>query len=71
MRRKAERDWKQNKTDENREKYIEQKKVCIDMAISKRTLYYSELVGGSEHCQKSMIFTQLKVEVAAAISPRL
>ena len=54
MRRKAERDWKRNKTDENKEKYIEQKKVCIAMAISKRTSYYSELVGGSEHCQKSL-----------------
>ena len=54
LRCKAERDWRKNRTEENRIKYIEQKRLCIEMSITKRTVYYSEMVQGSLNCQKSL-----------------
>ena len=45
LRRKYERIWRRSKTDENMTIYIQQKKLCTDMALEKQTSYYSKLIG--------------------------
>ena len=54
MRRKYEREWKNNRTEENRTKYIDQKKVCSDLALSKQTDHYSKIIHDAGNCQKSL-----------------
>ena len=39
-RRQLERKWKKNKSDENRNHYINQKKVCTELALAKQTRHY-------------------------------
>ena len=53
-RRQLERKWKKNKSEENRNNYINQKKLCTDLAISKQTQYYSKLIEGSSNNQRSL-----------------
>ena len=53
-RRKYERSWIKNRTDENKTNYIEQKRICSEMASTKQTLYYSKLVDGASSSQKSL-----------------
>ena len=54
IRRKYERNWKKNRTAENRDNYINQKKICAEMAITKQTEYYAKVVEGSGNCQKTL-----------------
>ena len=42
-----------SKTDENMTIYIQQKKLCTNMALEKQTSYYSKLIGDAESYQKS------------------
>ena len=53
-RRKLERIWKKNRTEENRNNYINQKQVCAEMALTKQTKHYSKLVDGAANSQKSL-----------------
>ena len=53
-RRKLEREWKKNKTNENRKKYIDQRKLCADMSIMKQKVYYSNLVETNKTNQNSL-----------------
>ena len=52
--RKLERIWKKNRTEENRNNYINQKQVCAEMALTKQTKHYSKLVDGATNSQKSL-----------------
>ena len=54
LRRKCERNWRKKRTEESRNEYIQQKKVCVEMALSKQTLYYTKMVDGANDCQKSL-----------------
>ena len=54
LRRKYERKWRRNKTEENRKKYVEQRKLCAEMSITKQQLYYTNLVDASANNQKSL-----------------
>ena len=46
-RRKLERIWRKTKTQENYSNYVEQRKICAQLSISKQQSYYSKLVDGS------------------------
>ena len=54
LRRKLERKWKKERTDENRMRYIEQKAICTQMALQKQKAYYSKLVNDCKNSQKSL-----------------
>ena len=54
LRRKYERVWKSSRTEENRISYVDQKALCIEMADSKRTEFYSKLVEGSSGSQSAL-----------------
>ncbi|MCH2405859.1 MAG: hypothetical protein MK200_06665, partial [Nitrosopumilus sp.] len=53
-RRKLEKIWRKNKTDENRKNYIEQRNVCANLSTAKQQSYYSKLVEASSNNQKSL-----------------
>ena len=53
-RRRLERKWKKNRSEENRINYINQKKVCSDLAMAKQTHYYSKLVENSANSQQTL-----------------
>ena len=40
LRRKFERIWKKDKSEENKNNYIQQKKRCTEMVLEKQTTYY-------------------------------
>ena len=54
LRRKYERAWKKNRSEENRNNYVNQKNVCVELSLAKQTSYYSKLVGESKNCQRSL-----------------
>ena len=54
LRRKYERAWKKNRTEENMKNYTEQKKRCTELALDKQTKHYSKLVGDAGKCQKTL-----------------
>ena len=54
LRRKYERQWRKSRTDENYSNYTQQKKVCIEMALNKQTVYYSKLDEDAGKCQKTL-----------------
>jgi hypothetical protein len=54
LRRKCERAWKKNKTEENMKNYTEQKKRCMELALEKQTKHYTKLVGHAGKCQKTL-----------------
>ena len=54
QRRKLERIWRKNRTEENHQKYVQQRKQCADLSISKQKDYYSKLVDGSSGNQRSL-----------------
>ena len=53
-RRKLERIWKREKTHESRQTYIDQRKICADMAISKKHIYYRQLIKESSNNQRAL-----------------
>ena len=60
-RRKLERVWKKNKTVENREKYVEQRKKCAELSVRKQQEYYSHLIDSSSDNQNSLFKVVEKV----------
>ena len=54
LRRKYEREWKKNKTNENMLKYTQQKKRCMEMALEKQTEHYSRILKDAGGCQKTL-----------------
>ena len=54
LRRKFERIWRKDKTEENMKNYIQQKKLCTDMVIKKQTQHYTKVVADVGKCQKSL-----------------
>ena len=54
MRRKLEKGWRKNRTKENHLKYVEQRKICAELSITKQQEYYSKLVDGSSSNQRSL-----------------
>ena len=53
-RRKFERDWKKSRTDVNRVRYMNQKKLCSELALTKQTDHYSKIIDNAGNCQKSL-----------------
>ena len=53
-RRKLEKAWKKNRTEENMKNYIEQKQICTQLALSKQTQHYSKLIEGASNSQQSL-----------------
>ena len=54
LRRKFEKQWKTNKTEESRMKYMNQKQICIDMAANKQSEHYSKILEEAGNCQKTL-----------------
>ena len=54
IRRKLERMWRKNRTEENMINYINQKQVCTQMALTKQTHHYSKIIEDSSNTQKSL-----------------
>ena len=53
-RRKRERKWRKDKSDENRQRYIEQRELCANMSIWKQKAYYSKIVNETGNDQKAL-----------------
>ena len=53
-RRKLEKTWKRNRTEENLKDYLEQKRICTQLALSKQTQHYSRLIEGASNSQQSL-----------------
>ena len=72
MRRKLEKAWRKNKTSENRVKYVEQRKICAELSISKQQEYYAKLVDGSSSNQRSLfkVVEQLQDKKSTRILPQ-
>ena len=54
VRRKYERDWKKDRTEESMNKYIEQKAKCVQLALTKQTCHYSKIISEAGNCQRSL-----------------
>ena len=54
LRRKYEKQWKKNKTEEHRLKYVNQKKMCADLAVSKQSDHYTKVIDNAGSCQKTL-----------------
>ena len=54
LRRKCERIWKKDRSDLNRDNYIQQKKRCADLALEKQKYHYTKLIQNAGNCQKSL-----------------
>lgn len=54
LRRKYERIWKKDRTEQNRENYIQQKKRCADLVLAKQGEHYSKMIHDAGKCQKSL-----------------
>ena len=54
LRRRQERIWKKHRTADNMNKYIEQKEVCIKMAMEKQKEYYTKRIADAGKCQKTL-----------------
>ena len=54
LRRKYERLWRSNRTEENRMNYTRQKKLCVDMALEKQKIHYSKILEDAGSCQKTL-----------------
>ena len=54
LRRKLERRWKKNKTEEDRINYTNQKKVCAELSLAKQTEHYTTLIESNSKSQKSL-----------------
>ena len=53
-RRKLERTWKNNNTEENRTAYVDQRQLCAEMSTTKRQTYYSKVVDEAGNDQKCL-----------------
>ena len=53
-RRHLEKKWKICNTDESRRAYIEQRKLCTQLAIVKKNIYYKKLIEDSKHDQRAL-----------------
>ena len=53
-RRKLERKWRRNKTEDNHRRYVDQRNLCAQMSINKQRLYYSKMIEESSGKQKSL-----------------
>ena len=54
LRRKYEKDWKRCRTELSRRNYVNQKKLCAEMVISKQNTHYSKIIQDAGKCQKSL-----------------
>ena len=54
LRRRYERKWRRDRTDENRLKYTQQKQRCMELTLEKQTKHYSKLVKDAGNCQKTL-----------------
>ena len=55
LRRKYEKAWKKNRNDDNMKKYIEQKQICVDLALVKQSHHYSKIIVDAVNCQRSLL----------------
>ena len=53
-RRKYEKEWKRMRTDQHREQYIKQKKLCMQLCAKKQKDYYSMIIHNAAGCQKTL-----------------
>ena len=53
-RRKLERKWKKAKSDESHQRYIEQRTLCAQLAISKQEHHFTQVIDSAENKQKSL-----------------
>ena len=54
-RRKLERIWKKSKSVENRQRYVEQRNLCAQLALSKKERYYSKVIDSAENKQRLLL----------------
>ena len=53
-RRKLERIWKKTKSEEHYKWYVEQRTLCVQLAIFKQESYFSKVIDSAENKQKSL-----------------
>ena len=53
-RRKLEKLWKRSKTEENHQKYVDQRNTCAIMSKEKQETYYSKLIDSASNKQKQL-----------------
>ena len=53
-RRKLEKEWKRKNTWESRLAYIDQRKLCVKLAISKKKCYYEQLISRTKNDQGAL-----------------
>ena len=53
-RRKLEKQWRNNKTENNRKEFVEQRKLCAHMSVQKQEAYYSKVVTDAGNDQKTL-----------------
>ena len=53
-RRRLEKKWRKNKSEEDRKEYIEQREVCAELSARKQNEYYTKLVDEAGNDQKSL-----------------
>ena len=53
-RRKLDRIWKKTKSEEDHQRYIDQRTLCAQLAISKQERHFSKVIDSAENKQKSL-----------------
>ena len=54
IRRQLEKKWRRNRCEENRQRYITQRKICAVMSLKKQKFYYSKIVEKAGNDQKTL-----------------
>ena len=53
-RRKLEKLWKKNRSEINRERYVEQRRKCAELSVTKQKIFYSNIIDSSSGNQNSL-----------------
>ena len=53
-RRKYEREWKRMRTEHNRDRYIRQKALCMELCAQKQKIHYTKIMQNAAGCQKTL-----------------
>ena len=54
LRRRYEKVWKKDRTEQNMKNYIDQKNICVELALAKQTSHYTNIIHEAGNCQKTL-----------------
>ena len=55
-RRKLEKLWKKNRSEINQERYVEQRRKCAELSVTKQKIFYSNIIDSSSGNQNSLVW---------------